>query len=592
MSDIQQATSFMQTTLLMSKLRPLGLASLSLAAMAFASDVFVWRPVSMPGQLADVRTHAIRPSRGVRMSKGSRGVRTARASYPELSCDLSWGEVAASVLAGIACATAVSEAKGLKRPPNDRETFTPSWREFRARLVQKERSESSGKDAQRKPSESTGWMHSTTLIEKGSVLISRTGDQFTLDQQYFLNAVVLILKRDEGGDVGVILNRPSDWTAEDLGVPKPNALKEADLQLRKLLATLGGNVVEEQPWKVSFGGPMHSARDAEQEQPTLLCLYLCDSHREGAGEEIIPGLHWLPFSRAREMVATGAARQEDFLLLSGYCGWRRGQLQQELNVGRSWLLAAVDHQALFPGRSLQASCLDLGMSRWERLHERLFDFASMDGDGKTAAAALKRWMTDLRPALLNPSLPVSHLQPQTLRNLTAGRLLRGSSSHWILGGPIDQRPAKAAGTQPPAQYLHKAVLLVLADVTPNEPSVVVLLTGPKIGELPKGKGDVFFGGWAQPKKTHEVLQVPGGYIWGQLSFPPGRLEELLDLGAVEEVHGLSLNEVLEVPPALRWATAGGCIDSINEASAALLGNAQQKHWYRQYLGIAVEELRD
>ena len=80
-------------------------------------------------------------------------------------------------------------------------------------------------------------------------------------------------------------------------------------------------------------------------------------------------------------------------------------------------------------------------------------------------------------------------------------------------------------------------------------------------------------------------------------------------------------QVLEAPPALRWATAGGCLDSINaaepalgvskhgtgfapgvscsrvrilakEASAALLGNAQQKQWYRHYLGIAVEELRD
>ena len=137
----------------------------------------------------------------------------------------------------------------------------------------------------------------------------------------------------------------------------------------------------------------------------------------------------------------------------------------------------------------------------------------------------------------------------------------------------------------------------------------MLLTGPKIGELPKGKGDVFFGGWhgsncscrklnlslrlvsprarpqnrlsprdfftvadrgslcstlrwAQPKKTHEVLQVPGGYIWGhldlslryhvitsppldglklnakgalcmqgQLTFAPGVLEELLDSGS-------------------------------------------------------------
>ena len=53
-----------------------------------------------------------------------------------------------------------------------------------------------------------------------------------------------------------------------------------------------------------------------------------------------------------------------------------------------------------------------------------------------------------------------------------------------------------------------------------------------------------------------------------------------------------------VPPCIRSSAPHGSDVSemrhvgTEEASAALLGNAQQKHWYRQYLGIAVEELRD
>ena len=251
------------------------------AAMAFARDVFPWRGPHAPVRLADARSAIPMPmARGWMPLSGRRPSRhfapTQRASYD----DLSWGQVAASVLAGIACA-AVSESK-VRHPSESQDS---SWREFRARLVQKEQAES-GKDMLQ--SEDAGWLHSTTLIEKGSVLISRSGDQFTLDQQYFLHSIILILKRDQGGDVGVILNRPSEWSVEDLGVQRPNALKEAELQLRKLLASLanlGGPRVEEQPWKVSYGGPLHSARDAERGQPTLLCLYRCDGDSD-QGEEV------------------------------------------------------------------------------------------------------------------------------------------------------------------------------------------------------------------------------------------------------------------------------------------------------------------
>ena len=439
--------------------------------MALARDAFMARSVPDPSLgLADARTSSRQVRQALWKSRTRRGSeRVQRATYP----DLSWGQVAASVLAGIACATAVSESKGKRPSDRDRGLEEPSWREFRARLVQQEKGVH-----EELPDEDVGWMHSAQLIEKGSVLISRSGDHFTLDQQYFLHSVILILKRDEGGDVGVILNRPSECSVEDLGVPKLNAFEKAEFQLRKLLSGRGllGSV-EEQPWKVSYGGPMHSARDAEQEQPTLLCLYRCDREGSDAGEEIIRGLHWLPFSRAREMVATGAARQEDFLVLSGYCGWRPGQLQEELDSGRSWLLAAADRQAVFGGRPLRSSTSDLGISQWERLHEKLFDLASsVEGhDAKTAEAALKRWMMDLKKEQMNPALKGNS---PTLRSLhptiTAGRLLRGSASAWTLGGPAGLRPAKpSSASQPPAQYLHKAVLLALADVTPDQPSVAL-----------------------------------------------------------------------------------------------------------------------
>ena len=486
-------------------------------AMALARDGYMLRsaPTVPSVGLGDVRTNVLLSSpRGNgwvslpgRPRARSAAQRIPRASYP----DLSWDQVAASVLAGIACATAVSESKG--RRPSDRshDLDEPSWREFRARLVQKEQA-AGGKDMS--DAEDAGWLHSTTLIEKGSVLISRAGDNFTLDQQYFLHAVILILKRDEGGDVGVILNRPSQCTVDDLGGSKLNAFQEAELQLRKLLAGFGGLAVEEHPWQVCYGGPMHSARDVERDQPTLLCLHRCDQEGEGMdkGDEIIPGIRWVPFSRAREMVAAGIARQEEFLVLSGYCGWSRGQLQEELEAGRSWLLAAADQQALFGGR-FQANTPDLGMRQWERLHEQLFDLASSVDrfDDQTARAALERWMTDLKPEQLlgsqqanlfyllrvlacrsttrtavvlffsvamvprlNPSLKVSSPLLRS-QHITAGRLLRGSASSWILGGPPELRPAKPKSRgQPPAQYLHKAVLLVLADVTPDSPSAAML----------------------------------------------------------------------------------------------------------------------
>ncbi|CAJ1420667.1 unnamed protein product [Effrenium voratum] len=67
--------------------------------------------------------------------------------------------------------------------------------------------------------------------------------------------------------------------------------------------------------------------------------------------------------------------------------------------------------------------------------------------------------------------------------------------------------------------------------------------------------------------------------------------ELLQSKALEE-SSASLQEVMAAPSGLRWAKAGGRLESINDAAAALFGDAQQKHWYSRYLGLAVEKLSE
>lgn len=138
-------------------------------------------------------------------------------------------QVAASaVLMGMACA-----ARAV-RPPEKKE----DWREVRARLVEQEKAMAKclkGSFCQGGSALDAAWRHEGKLIEKGSLLVSLPGDHYSLDQQYFHKAVILIIKTDERGDVGatrlratfyscgyeVILNRPTEWKVEDMGEVAP-----------------------------------------------------------------------------------------------------------------------------------------------------------------------------------------------------------------------------------------------------------------------------------------------------------------------------------------------------------------------------------
>lgn len=493
------------------------------------------------------------------------------------------------------------------------------WRDFRARLVERERLEggegvAEGQDC-RAGDTRIGWAYEMPLIEQGAVLLSAPGDHFALQQQYFHKAVILIVRHSEDGDMGLILNRPTAFRAGDLQLPCEDPLPDRVLKFLGLPAGCDA-------WNVWFGGDCHGPGPGLGDG-ALVCSCLHTSERlADKSERIIRGVFAIDLERARELVALGLAERDEFLLLAGYCGWGPGQLQAELDQGGSWIVAATDQRALLGElRDAQASLTSRleaararssdsrvtaadvgdGIAHWEQLLAALEPQAQSKGlaegpDDEGAAAVeahvrvqvdglLRRWIEQR----LLPAPPALELAPLPRTALRAGTVLRGSATAWLLGGP----PALLLPDGPwrisPAQYLHKAVLLLLEDYTPDRSSTLVLLDGPKIGEISGGAGAVFFGGpTPTPPEVGGLLAVPGGGVWGCVELPPGLLTGLLVLGGFEVAEGVTLPEATAVPTEERWAAAGGRIRTLQDALTAAQGDEQRRRWYKSFLGLEAD----
>mmetsp|Transcript_65004 Transcript_65004/g.157254 ORF Transcript_65004/g.157254 Transcript_65004/m.157254 type:complete len:607 (+) Transcript_65004:3-1823(+) len=501
------------------------------------------------------------------------------------------------------------EGSGEKMVPADQD-----WREFRAKLVEREWQEGGGWSGRGYEREQKGWAHATPLVEQGSVLLSAPGDHFALQQQYFHKAVILIVRHSDKGDMGLILNRPTALSAGDLDLPAEDPLPDRLLKFLGLPASSAN-------WNVWFGGDCYGVGSDKDE---LACSCLHTTEKLAAdSEEVIRGVYTIDLARARELVASGVAERDEFLLLVGYCGWGPGQLQDELDRGGSWIMAAADQRALLGKlRTAQASLTSRlerartreemghgkvsvadvgdGLPDWQRLVEALEPWAAANRVEGTAEAEtqaddmLRRWIEQrLLPA---PALPgmLPQLEAQAEFPLMpggpmrAGMLLRGSATSWLLGAPPELLQENAWRMRP-AQYLHKSVLLLLQDYDPELPCSLVVLDGPKIGTLSGGYGDVFFGGpMPTPPEAGGLLAVPGGGVWGRLELPPGLLELLLALRALEVAEGYGLQHAAAAPTDERWTAVGGTISTIRDALTAAQGDAQRKRWYRSYLGLDVD----
>lgn len=135
----------------------------------------------------------------------------------------------------------------------------------------------------------------------------------------FNRSVVLMIKHDEDGAFGLLLNRPMNNT------------------VREIMRLAGEEDCDcEDP--IYYGGPV---------QGPLIALHTIEDQAEA---EVFPGIY---FSAHKDQLrAIMAERDRPFRIFSGYSGWGGGQLESELEVG-GWLTAPATVELVFLGADEQ-----------------------------------------------------------------------------------------------------------------------------------------------------------------------------------------------------------------------------------------------
>jgi putative transcriptional regulator len=129
----------------------------------------------------------------------------------------------------------------------------------------------------------------------------------------FYKGVVLMIKHDEEGAFGLILNRPMESTVAEVW----NMVSEEELDCSA---------------PIFFGGPVTGP---------LVAL-----HRlKGAAEaEVLPGIFFSAHKDKLEQLIRQTSKPYRFF--TGYAGWAGGQLESELNAG-GWLTSKAQKKLIF-----------------------------------------------------------------------------------------------------------------------------------------------------------------------------------------------------------------------------------------------------
>lgn len=142
----------------------------------------------------------------------------------------------------------------------------------------------------------------------------------SLQDANFERSVTLICQHDGDGAMGVIVNRPSDYTIGEI--------------LRQMGVECGDDAIVQRP--VLSGGPVHPERG----------FVLHDGDRGwDSSLEVGNGLYLTTSRDVLEAMARGEGPRRALVAL-GCAGWGAGQLEQEL-VDDSWLLVPNRDDVLF-----------------------------------------------------------------------------------------------------------------------------------------------------------------------------------------------------------------------------------------------------
>lgn len=135
-----------------------------------------------------------------------------------------------------------------------------------------------------------------------------------LHGDYFGKTVVLLLQYDATGAMGLVINRPTDVTLDEL-------VDDSDAQ-----ASYSGTLF--------WGGPV--------QMTSLRALVRSDAPPAGA-QSVVDDVYLLPFDDA---LTSGTANTANLRLFIGYAGWAPGQLEREL-AGHSWHVVSATADLVF-----------------------------------------------------------------------------------------------------------------------------------------------------------------------------------------------------------------------------------------------------
>jgi putative transcriptional regulator len=156
----------------------------------------------------------------------------------------------------------------------------------------------------------------------------------TLLDPSFFRAVVLLVSHSDEGSFGLVVNHPTDISAESV-------CAEAGLEWRGRADT-----------PVFAGGPVEADRG--------WVIHSDEEHFEGT-QVVMPGLAVSASQQALE--AYGKNPGGRYRLLLGYAGWGPGQLDEEMRSG-AWLLTPPVPELVFdiaPGKAWREALRAVGM---------------------------------------------------------------------------------------------------------------------------------------------------------------------------------------------------------------------------------------
>ena len=146
----------------------------------------------------------------------------------------------------------------------------------------------------------------------------------------FFRSVVLVIQHDDEGASGLVLNRPSNLSLNDIWSQVADGTPQRDLA-------------------INIGGPVDGP---------LMALHDMSDYSEN---EVIPSVHLSMQRENLDYLVTHSQGRIKFF--SGYSGWGPGQLENELRVG-GWLTASANADEIYedPDSLWESVCEKVGQS--------------------------------------------------------------------------------------------------------------------------------------------------------------------------------------------------------------------------------------